>query len=135
MRAWLLTFIVLAMGIAGGQEKTPSGFTKSPTEHVIDRIDQPFVVRSVAGIITRQTSAVQEPLRDVLLEIQGPGADRKIRHTRTDEKGRFKIHRVPAGTYVFKATLNGFQSVMGTITVTKKAPKSHEIEIAMPIGV
>jgi hypothetical protein len=86
-RAVLFLFIVLTTGIAGGQEKTPSGFTKSPTEHVIDRIDQPFVVRSVAGIITHQPSAVQEPLRDVLFEIQGPEADRKIRHTRTDEKG------------------------------------------------
>jgi hypothetical protein len=135
MRAWILAFIVLAMGIAGGQEKTPAGFTKSPTEHIINRIDEPFVVRSVAGIITRQTSTIQEPLRNVLFEIQGPGADRKIRRTKTDENGRFEIHRVPPGSYVFKATLNGFQPVTGTITVSKEVSKSREIKIAMNIGV
>ena len=135
MRAWQLIFIVLTTGIAGGQEKAPARFTKSPTEHIINRIDQPFVVRSITGIIVRQTSALDEPLDNVLFEIQGPSIDRKIRRTRTDEKGRFEIHRVPTGTYVFKATLNGFQSVMGTITVSKVVPKSREIRIAMHIGV
>lgn len=136
MRAWLLTCVMVVCAAATAQEKTTVGdFTKSPTEHIINQIDQPFVVQSVKGFISRQSAGPTEPLSDVLFEIQGPGADRKIRRGTTDENGRFKIGHVPTGTYKFKATLNGFQSVMGTITVSKRAPKADEIRIAMPIGV
>lgn len=136
MRAWFLMWVVVLSVVAIAQEKATVGdFTKSPTEHIINRIEQPFVVRSVKGIISRQTGGPTEPLVNVLFEIQGPGADRKIRRVTTDDMGHFKIGRVPAGTYRFKATLNGFQSVMGTITVSKEAPNADEIKIAMSIGV
>jgi hypothetical protein len=42
---------------------------------------------------------------------------------------------VPAGTYKFKATLNGFQSVMATITISKNASTENEIRIEMQVGV
>jgi Carboxypeptidase regulatory-like domain len=108
-------------------------FTRSPTEHIINEIPQPFVVRSVVGLITLPYGG--EPLTGVLFEIQGPGTDRKIRRCKTDEHGRFKMGRVPEGTYRFKATSNGFQSEMGTIIVSRKALKTNEIEITMPVGV
>lgn len=107
-------------------------FTRSPNEHIINEIHQPFVVNSVAGIIAVQRDG---PLAGVLFEIQGPGRDRKIRRCKTDDNGRFKIGRVPQGVYRFKATLVGFQSEMGTIIVSKKAAKSSEIKIEMPVGV
>jgi Carboxypeptidase regulatory-like domain len=136
MRAWFLMWAVVLIAVATAQEKATVGdFTKSPTEHIINRIEQPFVVQSVKGIITRQTGGPTEPLANVLLEIQGPGTDRKIRRATTDDSGHFKIGHVPAGSYKFKATLNGFQSVMGTITISKEAPKADEIKIAMSIGV
>jgi len=43
--------------------------------------------------------------------------------------------RVPLGTYKFKATLSGFQSVTGTIVVSKEAPKKDEVKIQMRVGV
>jgi hypothetical protein len=136
MRAWFLVWVVVLSVVAIAQEKATVGdFTKSPTEHIINRIEQPFVVRSVKGIISRQTGGPTEPLANVLFEIQGPDADRKIRRVTTDDTGHFKIGHLPAGTYKFKATLNGFQSVMGTITVSKEAPNADEIKIAMSIGV
>ena len=46
-----------------------------------------------------------------------------------------KMSHVPGGTYRFKATLSGFQSVVGTITVSKRAVKTYEIKIEMPVGV
>lgn len=135
MKPWLLVCIIAITTLGGPQEKATVGdFTKSPTEHIINQIEQPFVVRSVAGVISRKQGD-RGPLPDVLFEIQGPGTDRKIRRSRTDEHGRFRIRHVPGGTYKFKATLNGFQSMMGTITVSKKAPKTDEIKIAMPVGV
>lgn len=137
MRAWFLMWaVVISSILPTAQEKTTVGdFTKSPTEHIINQIEQPFVVRSIKGIVSRKTEGPTEPLAKVLFEIQGPGTDRKIRRTSTDEKGRFKMGNVPEGTYRFKATLNGFQSVMGTITVSKEALKTDELKIAMPIGV
>jgi Carboxypeptidase regulatory-like domain len=137
VRAWFLMWaVVISSILPTAQEKTTVGdFTKSPTEHIINQIEQPFVVRSIKGIVSRKTEGPTEPLAKVLFEIQGPGTDRKIRRTSTDEKGRFKMGNVPEGTYRFKATLNGFQSVMGTITVSKEALKTDELKIAMPIGV
>src|SRR5712691_805680 len=136
MKAWLLMWAIVICTPAAAQEKATVGdFTKSPTEHIINQIKQPFVVRSVRGIVSRQTGGPAEALANVLVEIQGPGTDRKIRKVTTDENGRFNVGRVPVGTYKFKATLNGFQSVMGTITVSKKAAKTDEIKFAMSIGV
>jgi Carboxypeptidase regulatory-like domain len=105
-------------------------FTRSPNEHIINEMHQPFVVNSVAGVFNVQRGG---PLAGVLFEIQGP--DRKIRRCKTDDKGRFRIGHVPPGTYRFKATLISFQSEMGTIIVSEKAAKASEIKIEMPVGV
>ncbi len=43
------------------------GFTKSPTEHIINELDQPFTVRSVKGVVLDQ-GGFQMP--GVLLELQ-----------------------------------------------------------------
>ena len=130
--------LLTCMVFAAAQEVTPQSqvgdFTRSPYEHIINEIDKPFVVRSVMGFITL-IKGDERPIAGVLFEIQGPGTDRKIRRCKTDEHGRFKIGHVPEGTYRFKATLSGFQSMMGTITVSKKAAKGDQIKIAMPVGV
>ena len=110
-------------------------FTESPTEHIINEIKDPFVVQSVEGKITLGGADRETPLADTLFEIQGPGSNRRIRHTTADGNGRFRIGNVPNGTYKFKATLNGFQSVVGNITVSKGASKNQEIEVAMKVGV
>lgn len=136
MRAWTLIWVIFVGVLTVAQDKPTIGdFTKSPTEHIINQIEQPFVVRAVKGIISRQTPGPTEPLANVLFEIEGPGTDRNTRHATTDASGRFKMGHVPAGTYKFKATLNGFQSVTGTVTVSKKASKTDKIKIAMAIGV
>jgi hypothetical protein len=129
-------FVIIISMLTAAQEKTAVGdFTKSPNEHIINQIEHPFVVRSVQGTVSRQAGGPTEPLANVLFEIEGPDTDRKLRHATTDENGRFKMGHVPAGTHKFKATLNGFQSVMGTITVSKEAPKTDKIKITMVIGV
>jgi hypothetical protein len=130
-------FLVLTLAVTSSlsQEKSVIGdFTKSPTEHIIQQIDKPFGVKSVSGTIV-ESGGFHERMAAVLFEIQGPGADRKIRRTHTDKNGRFKIGRVPEGVYRFKATRNGFQSVMGTIHVSKNADQRQEIKIEMPVGV
>ena len=121
--------------LSAQQNDTVGDFTRSPTEHIINTVEQPFVVHSVKGLVRLHTSGRTEPLKSVLLEIQGPDSDRKMWRATTDAKGRFSIGHVPVGTYKFKATLNGFQSVMGIIIVSKTAARGNQIEIAMPLGV
>ena len=110
-----------------------SEFTKSPTEHIINEVHEPFHVKSVIGTITFAGST--EGVAKVLFEIEGPGSQRTIRHGMTDSRGHFKISHVPPGTYKFKATLSGYQSVVGIIVVSKRAVKSAVITVQMHLGV
>jgi hypothetical protein len=133
--AWLVVGILATIVSSTAQDKATVGdFTKSPTEHIIIQLEQPFVVRSVKGFIRRKQGD-QEPLSNVLIEIQGPANDRTIKRTTPNEHGRFRMGHVAEGTYKFKTTLNGFRSVMGTITVSKKATRHDEIKIEIPVGV
>jgi Carboxypeptidase regulatory-like domain len=131
----LLAVASIAFSTNSQQADVVGDFTRSPTENIINEIDQPFVVRSVTGKMTLEPDRPDEPLADVLFEIEGPGSERKIRHATTDARGRFKIGRVPQGTYKFKATRDGFQSVMGTVTISAKAPQDAAIRIVMQVGV
>ncbi len=131
-----LLLCVFAIAIAGASQEREkyAGFTKSPTEHIINELKQPFEVKFVRGVVRRKEGE-QEPLQNVLIEIKGLGDHDKIRRAKTDEHGQFKLNYVPAGTYKFKATLGGFQSVVGTIILSSKAPKNSGIKITMLIGV
>jgi len=42
---------------------------------------------------------------------------------------------VAIGTYDFKFTKNGFQSIVGTIEVTKSVPRKSRIALEMEVGV
>ena len=53
---------------------------------------------------------------------------------RPNHKGTFKLGGVPTGTYKFKVTMNGFQSVVGDIVVSKKANKSDQLKLVMKLG-
>jgi len=136
MTAACLAFALLASLVASNAQDNSKvqHFTKSPTEGIIVELDRPFVVRAVEGIVSHREGS-QEPLPDVLVEIEGPGDVRTIKHATTDKHGRFKIGHVAAGTYRFKTTLDGFQSVMGTIIVSEKANKHADIRIEVPVGV
>jgi len=137
MRVLVALFAFFASGVfVWGQDSSfpdLSDFTKSPTEHIINQVYEPFHVKSVTGTITFAGS--DEGPRKVLFEIEGPGAERKIRHGVTDSHGHFKISHVPQGTFKFKATLNAYQSVVGTIVVSKHAARSAAITVQMRVGV
>jgi hypothetical protein len=110
-----------------------SDFTKSPTEHIINEVYEPFQVKSVGGTITFFGS--DDGVPEVLFEIERPGTQRRIRRGLTDKRGHFKISHVTQGRYRFKATLNAYQSVIGTIIVSRHASKSAAITIQMRVGV
>ncbi|MBZ5665450.1 MAG: carboxypeptidase-like regulatory domain-containing protein [Acidobacteriia bacterium] len=129
-----LMFLVAVVGLGICQnEFSIEDFTRSPSEHVINRIEAPFVVRSIRGLTT--STGVREPFPGVLFELQGPVPNRAIRKAIADRNGRFTIKHVQPGTYHFKATADGWQSVIGTITVSDKADKRNEIRLDMRLGV
>jgi hypothetical protein len=136
LRTATLVLIGIALSITS-QDRFESGelkgFTKSSTEHIISRLDHPVTVLSVRGTIIFKSR--DEPMKDVLFEIRGPGTAERIRASRTDTKGRFSISRVPEGQYCFKATERGYQSVVGTVIVSKKADRQTRIKIEMSPGV
>jgi hypothetical protein len=106
------------------------GFTKSPTEHIIDEPDKPFTLRAVRGVVLDASGAEMD---GVVVEVRDEAGS--IRGTKTNRKGTFKLSGIPKGTYKFKVTMNGFQSVVGNIVVSKKANKSDQMKIVMKVGV
>ena len=134
MKELLLFWVIASIGYPTlSLGWTVEEFTRSPSEHIINEIEKPFVVRSVVGAISR-AQGDRGPLPNVIFEIQGPGTDPTIRRTMTDEHGKLKMKHVPAGEYRFKATLDGFQSMIGKIVVSKTAASTEKIRIEMPVG-
>ena len=73
--------IILCVAIScSAQERIGSGefkgFSKSATEHIISRIDEPFSVSEIRGSVLFQDP--YEPLQNVLVEIRGPGSSQKL---------------------------------------------------------
>jgi len=106
------------------------GFTKSPTEHIIDEPDKPFTVRAVSRVVLDPSGAEMD---GVVVEIRDDAG--RIRGTKTNRKGAFKLGRVSKGTYKLKVTMDGFRSVVGNVIVSKKANKADHMKIVMNVGV
>ena len=133
-----LALVILWIAISCfAQDRFPSGefkgFTKSPTEHIISRMAEPITVSSVRGTIVFKGK--DDALKEAVFEIRGPGDSERIRATKSDDNGRFNIRHVQDGSYTFKATKDSFQSVVGTLVVSKKANSQNNIKIETPLGV
>lgn len=106
------------------------GFTKSPTEHIIDESEGPFTVPSVRGVALDPSGA---GMAGAVVEIRDETG--RIRGTNTNRNGTFRFGGVPRGRYKFKVTMNGFQSVVGDVVVTKKSRNAEQMKITMKVGV
>jgi hypothetical protein len=138
-RAFLkLTFILLSPALTVSYAQTPErfdsgpykGFIKSPTEHAIVELPDAIDVRSIQG-------SMKDPHNDALFDVSFEIRDETgtIRTGVSNSKGRFNIRGVPKGTYRFKATKDGFQSIVGTVVVNKTAPKNNTITLQLQLGV
>jgi hypothetical protein len=136
LRLGLVVFVAAAFAFRG-QERFAAGelkgFTKSPTEHVIERLGDAPVMRAVEGSVG--SKSLDKPLEGVLIEIRGPGAAETLRSALSDRRGRFRFRRVPDGDYTIKATRNGFRSVVGSISVRRSAKEHKRLRIEMLHGV
>lgn len=134
--------ITLLIGIIQAQERLPindpreemRGLTKSPLEHIINYIDEPFSVRKVNGTILSAGGQWPDSV-EIFFEIRGPDGSNKIKRAKVSKNGEFVMGRISSGKYVFKATAFGWQSVVGTINVNPKADPQKTISIVMPLGV
>lgn len=135
----ILCGLVLASALASvpashSQERYDSGDLKGFVKYTafeIVQLPNPFTVRRIEGVVR---APVQDGfLTGVLVEIRD--SKQRISATKTDARGHFRFGNVPDGDYVFKTTLSGFSSVVGTFAVRKGAKQSMRVEIRMPLGV
>jgi hypothetical protein len=135
-----LLVALFAVPLVNGQERFSKsefggefeGFTKSSTEHEIVRLPQPLLVQKAEGKIVSEIR--NQPLAQALFEVRGPGQSKRIYHTRTRENGDFALRGLKSGTYVFKATNDGFQSVVGSLVVCKGFKVHEPMRIVMRLG-
>ena len=141
MRFWITcTLFVSVFFDAQAQERFRAGelkgFTKLPTEHIIERLKEITTMRKVEGFVG--SKELDRPLEGVLIEIRGPGQSEKFSTTKSDHRGHFRFGRTPNGVYTVKLTLNGFRSVVGTVSVQrslKVGKMSEPFRIEMLPGV
>jgi hypothetical protein len=98
-------------------------FTNALNE-VVSRLETPFEVRSVGGVVRQEGNLA--PLTDVIVELKGPGKRSKIWRTKTDGTGRFWIKHAPLGIYALKTTMDGFASVLGTVILSNNATRNSK---------
>ena len=129
--ATLAVFLLVSACIAEHrfQSGPYAGFTKLQQEQVIVELPKPLHIREVSGTVL--TAKSREPVRKALFELRDD-ATGKVKATKTDSEGRFQIKHIKDGKYTFKATRNGYQSVVGVLVVREKAPESQSLSIEMP---
>ena len=71
----------------------------------------------------------------VLFELRPTRGAGKIRQVKADNQGKFKVPDMPLGEYCFKATADGWQSVIGVVIVSKTASRRSRVNFEMPLGV
>jgi hypothetical protein len=106
-------------------------FCTVPQGTELVELEQPFRVRVIQGVIRDPGGS---PLPETVFEIREDSSGKAWRAV-ADKHGRFRIPGISRGTFTFKATRNGFQSVTGKIRVSAKARRGRIIELILPLGV
>lgn len=106
-----------------------AGFTKLQQEQVIVELPKPLHIREVSGTVLAAKG--REPVRKALFELRDDTTG-KVKATRTDGEGRFRMKHIKDGKYTFKATRSGYQSVVGILVLREKSPESQPVAIEMP---
>ncbi len=108
------------------------GFTESPTEHIINRYDGVIETRVFEGSVIDSSGA---PMRSAVVEVRGPGTSERIKATMTNKGGNFRIGRLSEGSYIFKITRDGFQSVVGQLKIKPGSGGKAPIRFELRFGV
>jgi hypothetical protein len=112
------------------------GFTEADPEGFIEQVSEPFIVRQIQGkILDSEGNVIWFKDHPPLLEIRAFNVlIGKPQGVYTDKNGVFKMEGVPDGPYCFKATMDGWRSVIGIIIVNKKADPKKTIILKLLLG-
>jgi hypothetical protein len=108
----------------------------------LDEVEIPtsFVVRDIRGNVFYDEG---KPLQGACIEIVNPKLKVGEYMNYADKEGRFEVRTLqvffvfwrdsalPAGTYRFKVTKEGFYPTVGTVVVSPKAPKQSDMQIEL----
>jgi len=117
----------------GAENERLKGFTKSPTEHIMNQHPGVISVRVLQGRITEEASNTGVP--GALVEVRKADPDAKVHGATSDDSGRFRLRKLSEGEYVFKVTRDGFQSVFGRFRISKHAPSKARFDVELKQGV
>jgi hypothetical protein len=136
--ALVIVALLLLPGTSYSQEECHERFKSgeykgfmSCSAFMLVTLQDPLTVREAKGIVVLPNS--KDPIPNVLVEFRD--AKGRITATKTDSRGRFKVRHLREGTYMFKTTLSGFSSVIGTVVLEKTVKNLDVISIEMPVGV
>ena len=108
------------------------GFSKSPTEHLINRHEPLVRFQVFEGSIVDPTDT---PMPGDTVEVRGPGANERVKGTVTDKRGRFKLAGLSEGSYAVKVTFHSFQSVVGVLQIARTAKRNVPFKLVVQVGV
>lgn len=111
-----------------------SHFTLAMDEHIIEKIEKPIIMRSIKAKITNMVGGWPDNTQ-ILFEVRRNEIGAKTIRSYADSEGNVEVPQAENGHYCFKATVNGWRSVMGIIKVDKRAEPAKMILIVMLPGV
>lgn len=130
--ALFLFVIALAATHSLAQQRYDSGpfkgFLKEEPTLNVKELPRSFEVRAIRGALIFGEHALPEAFFEVR------DANGHVFTAKTDEHGAFTFPDARAGRYDFKATKNGFESVVGTVIVSDSAPKKNRIRVQLSLG-
>jgi hypothetical protein len=136
--ALVIGALLFLSGTSSGQEECHERFKSGKykgfmacSASMLVILQDPFKVREAKGVVLLPTS--KDPIPNVLVEFRD--AEGKVIATKTDSRGQFQFRHLKEGTYIFKITLSGFSSVIGTILLDKTVKNPDVISLEMPPGV
>ena len=76
-----------------------------------------------------------KPLDGALVELRDERTKHLVTRARTDDDGRFRMRRLPRGTYRLRATCEGFVLMEAIIVVPKEPVTGRELTVVLGLDV
>jgi hypothetical protein len=152
LRRLVFPMIVTLLGTVASAERLdfqrPNGSEQRPgqgqgprPQRDAARENVPAGTASISGTVSAADTG--RPLKRARVVIAGAGAARQARSTVSDERGRFQVSGLPAGTYTISATKTGYVDVIfgqrramrnGTPVQIADGQQLSNINLQLPLG-
>lgn len=122
------------MGQQLPESRWHEGFSEADPEYMIIAHQESICLRTFRGIATfdGDRGAGRE---GVTIELKDDSATQpvRIRRTRTNRKGEFKIRGLKDGRYIMKVILDGFQSIYRPVEISSKCSAKQDLNIELQL--